>query len=172
MQMRNLKISLLVVMSSCLVLLTPSAALALSKPEFGGNNSADYQPPTGNPQNNTTTSLQPISKTSLQPVPAGINPQSLVQPGGLVVTTSTDKGASSTIAQPTVAKKSKSVIPIWIAGGVITLLAVIYVVRQTDTKEPAPEPVIVETPVSKKPKKTKTKPKKSTRKKRRSAAKK
>lgn len=164
--MRKLYIFLVTLTSLTIVSLAPLNGFALENPEFGGNNAAEYQPPTGNPQNNTITGLQPNNNTGLQPAPSGINPQNLIQRGGLEVLTSTAKGATST-ARDKAAAKSHSALPTWIAGGLLTLIAVVYVVFKPDPSKPVPVEAVVSEPVqTTKPKKKKSGSAKSTRKKR------
>ncbi len=146
-----------------------AAVLALDQPEFGGNNASDYQPATRNPQSDILTGLQPNTNTNLQPAPVGINPQNLVQAGGLTVLTSPDKGATSTTSQPLSPQKPKSSLYIWVIGGVLTLIAIVYVVRKPDIKTGKPQPAVIETAVTQAPKRTKPAEKKSTRKKRKSS---
>lgn len=169
--MKSLKYLVLLITLLGVALVTPATTLALQQPEYGGNNSADYQPPTRNPQGDTATGLQPNSNTSLQPAPVGINPQNLIQAGGLTVLTSKDKGASSTASQPPAPKKSRNTLPTWIIGGTLTLAAAIYVVRSTDKKKVSsqPKPIIAQPAIVKKPSKTKPVGKKTTRKKRQAA---
>jgi hypothetical protein len=129
--MRRLTTLLLGVVIS-LLWLTPITTLALGQPEFGGNNSTDYQPPTGNPQTNLPGSLQPTNAT-LQPVTT-INQQALIQSGGLTVLTAPDKGATSTVSQPNILNKHSNVLITWIIGGLLTIVAVVYILSRPDTK--------------------------------------
>lgn len=166
-----MRIKLLIVSISLgLVGLLPIRVLALDEPSFGGNNSSDYQPPTGNPQTNPATNLQPTN-TLLQPVVTTLNQQSLVQSGGLLVLTAPDRGATSTAAEPLISKKQTSAVPTWIIGGLLTLAAIAYVIFKPDTQTkpstlaavPAKPKKVIATP---KPKITKKPVKKTTRKKR------
>lgn len=119
--------------------LMPTRVFALDQ-SYGGNNSSDYQPPTGNPQTNLPTSLQPTN-IGLQPV-TSLNQQGLLQSGGLSVLTAPDKGATSTASEPVI-KKPRSSLPIWIVGSLLTLAAVVYILFKPDKvpEEPAvPQP--------------------------------
>jgi hypothetical protein len=127
--MRRIKVLLVTVSLGAFGLL-PSTVFALEQPTFGGNNSSDYQPPTGNPQTNIPAPLQPTN-TTLQPVATVLNQQALIQSGGLSVLTAPDKGASSTAAEPKTAK-AKSALPTWIVGGILTLAAVAYILYKPD----------------------------------------
>lgn len=171
--MFKLKILTLVLASLCLVQLTPPALTdALEAPEFGGNNASEYQPPTGNPQADTLTGLQPNNNTGLQPSPTNINPQNLIQGGGLRVSASPDKGATSTTSQPVpVVSPSKKNRPAWVIVGIFALIAAAYFIRHKRIlKVGQPEPLVTEPPeISVKPKKPKHSSKKSTRKKRQNA---
>jgi len=158
------KFKLLAFVTLSLVLLGPGAVWALEQPSFGGNNASDYQPPTGNPQTNNPTSLQPTN-TSLQPVTL-LNQQTLVQSGALSVLTAPDKGANSTAAEAVV-KKHRSTLPTWIIGGLLTLGAVGYILYKPDR---SPDTVTAEAVIEQpqkisKPKTTKKPAKKSNKKK-------
>ena len=113
-----------------LLWLAPVASFALDQPNFGGNNSSDYQPPTGNPQGTVPGSLQ-TTNSALQPVPT-LNQQALVQSGGLSVLTAPDKGATSTARDVTTNGDSKAALITWIIGGILTFLAVAYVLFKSD----------------------------------------
>ncbi len=170
--MLKYKILILTLIGSCLLSLAPYATVsALANPEFGGNNSSDYQPPTSNPQGDTLTGLQPNNNSGLQPSPTNINPQNLMQSGGLKVSASPVKGANSTVSQPISHPKPKSVWPARIIGVIVVLFAaVMYWPRKPGAQTNESEPVTVEPPViDVQPKKTKQIAKKSTRKQRKKA---
>jgi hypothetical protein len=140
---------------------------------LGGNNATDYQPPTRNPQgdtanlNQTGGNLQPQSSTTQTTLPSV---DDLRVPG---VNGSPNTNTTKTAA-PSTNRKQVNFWPIGIIG-VLTLIAMVYVIAQPDpTKrrrpavatETVPEPIVKKQITKKKPtKKTHTK-KKSARKRR------
>lgn len=148
--MRFIKLSTPVLITLLFVFISVPAA-ALSAPNFGGNNSADYQPPTGNPQNITTPTLQPNS-SSLQK--ASGNQQTLTPVNNLqVVQTGAPKPAP---------KPPKSWLAIYypvLIVGALTVAGIVYIVTRPDSPKPPvieePKPAIVPTPKKRSPKKKK-----------------
>lgn len=129
--MRYTKFSLLLLtILACLFLATP-VATAQEQSDFGGNKASDYQPPTGNPQSNPPSALQPTN-TAVQPV-TPLSQQGLTQSGGLPVSTASEKGATSTGAERGT-RKIKSAMPTWIIGGLLTVAAVAYILFKPDEK--------------------------------------
>lgn len=129
---------------------------------FGGNNAADYQPPTRNPQGNVATGIQ-NNKANLQPTntQAGINQQNLPVLPNLQVVTTNQRGAPSTASEP-----SKKPSNFWkyflmdIAAFAILLAIARYwqTHRKTIKKEVATEkPIEIIGPAVNKAKKTKKK---------------
>lgn len=182
--MRRLKIFAVVLLGLiCAPLITLSVS-AQEAPAFGGNNASDYQPPTGNPQNDIATGLQ-TNNTPLQPVP-GLGQQGLLRIQDLKVSAATSNGADSTASSSPPASKPKSALPTMIIGGILTFAAVMYVLFKPDEKletkaeavkiSNSPRPTLKQVKAESKavPVKPKAKPvgsKKTTRKKRKAASK-
>jgi len=145
---------------------------ALEMPEYGGR-SSDYHPPTRNPQGSTPTGLQPTNKNTIQSAPTSLNPQALTQTGGLKVLTSPDNGAATTVSEAPKPGEPINSLIIWIIGGILTLVAVVYIVAKPDKKPdnrgtPPEIPDSAPLVLAPKPKKTKKKVKNKSSKKRKS----
>lgn len=116
------------------VLLYAAPAAAQTPIESGGR-SSDYQPPTRNPQGSSPSALQPTGSNNVQPAPSLLYPHALTKSGGLKVLTSPDGGAITTAGESDQADKSSGQLAIWIVGGFLTFMLVIYVIAKPD-KQP------------------------------------
>lgn len=173
--MNRVKYFLALVASLALFSLGAPVALALEQPEYGGR-SSDYHPPTRNPQGSSPAGLQPTDTSSIQSGGSGVNPQALPRTGELKVLTSGDNGAVTTAPEESGSDTSGKYLLTWIMGGLLTLIAVVYIIVKPDAKSLAKQDVPqAETPVNQpaqvadKPKKSKNTSKKKSAKKRKSA---
>jgi len=132
---------------------------------ISGGNATDYQPPTGNPQNETRTNLQPTG-TGLQPVPGQDNftQQNLGGKSDLQVagTNVTEPNTNTTSTEAPDVSDGINPLPMIIIG-LLTLAAIAYVIVQpsdsskktavsvqpAETLKPEPLPVKKKTPKKK-----------------------
>lgn len=140
-----------------------------------GGNAADYQPPTGNPQNNTTTNLQ-TTGSGLQPVPGQSNftQEKLTGATDLQVVgmETSEPNTNTTSTESTDITTGLNPVP-FIVIGLLTFAGVLYVATQPSGSAKTSflaEPVAAEAavkpeplPSTKKPLKKKHTARKSTR---------
>lgn len=154
-----------------------------ASPGVSASNAEDFQPPTGNPQNNVNSNLQKNSG-GLQPAPGqgGVSQDNLLRSGNLKVVTIS--GSSGSVTPPSV-QQAQSFSPSWLSLFLVIAVFVIFrvlkrilmptssagVLSSEAIAEPQVE-VSAETEVTPSPvtktttKKAKTKPKKRSAKKR------
>ncbi len=151
---RILKTLGLVILLTGLTISFSSSVYATNGYDLGGNNSADYQPPTGNPQSSVGSSPQ-SGTVSLQPAPG----QGAMAQQDLPIVANLGVTGANNIDNPNTTSTSVTPAPtktfqVWpiVVIGIATLLAIIYIVRR-------PEPTAIETVVDTKPAKPKSKSK-------------